>query len=159
MPYLIDGNNFIGFLAQSELKNPQSRYSLIGKLLAFQRIKKTKIFLVFDGPPDPAVVDKEFPPRRFAVFYPPYGQTADTVIRDIISRQTDRRQFFVVSSDREIKTYARKKGAKSLENKKFHKQLKETLKEFKKLRAEEKHVSPPSPLEVNLWTEIFNQKK
>ena len=38
-------------------------------------------------------------------------------------------------------------------------QLKQALKEYKKLKAEEKHVSFPSPLEVNHWMQIFNEKK
>ena len=159
MPYLIDGNNFIGFTSPSEIRNPQVRYSLIGKLLAFQRIKKTKVYLVFDGPPDPAVLEKDFPRKRFSVHYPDYGQNADTVIKDIITKQTDRRQFFVVSSDREIKTFAKQKRAKCLDNKDFNRQLKMALKEYRKLKIEEKHVSPPSPLEVFLWMELFDRKK
>lgn len=157
MPYLIDGNNFIGFISQSELWNPQSRYSLIGKLLAFQKIKKTRIYLVFDGPPDRNITEKKFPQRILTVFYPDFDQNADDVIRGIIARQTDRRQFFVVSSDREIKNFARSKGAKSLDNREFNRQLKKALKEYRKLRADEKNASLPSPLEVSFWMDIFRE--
>jgi predicted RNA-binding protein with PIN domain len=157
MPYLIDGNNFIGFISQSELWNPQSRYSLIGKLLAFQKIKKTRIYLVFDGPPDRSITEKKFPQRILTVFYPDFDQNADDVIRGIIARQTDRRQFFVVSSDREIKNFARSKGAKSLDNREFNRQLKKALKEYRKLRADEKNASLPSPLEVSFWMDIFRE--
>lgn len=159
MPYLIDGNNFIGFLSQYELQNPQSRYVLVGKLLAFQKIKNTKIFLVFDGPPDPQITERDLPENKFTVFFPSFGQTADAVIEEIINRQTDLRRFFVVSSDREIKDFARSKGAKRLDCKDFHKQLKEALKEHKKLKAETKNVSFPSPLEVNHWIDKFKKKK
>jgi predicted RNA-binding protein with PIN domain len=157
MPYLIDGNNFIGYLSKYELQDPQSRHVLVGKLLAFQKIKNTKIYLVFDGPPDPQVTERNLPEKKFAVFFPSSGQTADAVIEEIIDRQTDLRRFFVVSSDREIKDFARSKGAKKLDCKNFHKQLKETLKEFKKLKTETKNVSFPSPLEVNHWIDKFKK--
>jgi predicted RNA-binding protein with PIN domain len=159
MPYLIDGNNFIGFLAQSELQNPKSRLTLVRKLLAFQKIKNTKIYLVFDGAPDPQINGNTLPENRFFVLYPGPGQNADTVIKKIITRQTDRRRFFVVSSDREIKDFARSKRAKSVDNKEFHKELKQALKEHKKLAAEAKNISFPSPLEVKHWMEIFKKRK
>ena len=159
MPYLIDGNNFIGFIAQSELRNPQSRYTLIGRLLAFQEIKNTKIYLVFDGPPDPIITDRIFPERKFSVLYPEIGSNADAVIMDIILKQTDRRQFFVVSSDREIKDFARLNGAKKMDCKDFNRLLKTALREHKKLKANEKHVTFPSPLDVHNWMNIFKAKK
>ena len=159
MAYLIDGNNFIGFLAQSELRNPQSRYILIGRLLAFQEIKKTRIYLVFDGPPDPKITDSPLPKNKFIVLYPEIGESADGIIKTVILQQTDRRQFFVVSSDREIKNFARLNGAKKMDCKDFNRQLKSTLKEHKKLKANEKQIFSPSPLEVENWMEIFNEKK
>lgn len=159
MPYLIDGNNFIGFIALSDLRNPQSRYTLIGRLLAFQEIKNTKIYLVFDGPPDPNITDGIFPENKLSVLYPEFGQNADAVIMDVILKQTDRRQFFVVSSDREIKDFAKLNGAKKMDCKDFNRLLKSTLKEHKKLKADEKHVTFPSPLEVRNWMEIFKAKK
>jgi len=159
MPYLIDGNNFIGFIALSELRNPQSRYTLIGRLLAFQEIKNTRIYLVFDGPPDPNITDRIFPENKFSVLYPEIGRNADAVIMDIILKQTDRRQFFVVSSDREIKNFARLNGAKKMDCKDFNQLLKATLKEHKKLKADEKHFTFPSPLDVHNWMNIFKTKK
>ena len=159
MPYLIDGNNFIGYLSPFELRDPRSRYSLIGKLLAFQQIKKTKIYLVFDGPPDPQITESNLPERKLTVLFPKLGQNADAVIKEIIAKQTDLRQFFVVSSDREIKDFARHEGAKKMDCKDFHKQLKLALKEHKKIRAEEKNVSFPSPLEVHHWMDKFKRNK
>jgi len=159
MPYLIDGNNFIGFLSQYELLNPESRSVLVGKLIAFQRVKNTKVYLVFDGPPDLRITERNLPDNKFTVFFPDFNQTGDMVIKQIISRQTDLRRFFVVSSDREIKDFARSKGAKRLDCKDFYKQLKLALKEHKKLKAETKNVSFPSPLEVKHWTEKFEKDK
>jgi hypothetical protein len=65
----------------------------------------------------------------------------------------------VVSSDREIKDYARKEGAKPLTCVEFNKELKSVLKKHKKQRELEKNVDFPSPLEVDHWIDIFTTKK
>jgi predicted RNA-binding protein with PIN domain len=159
VPYLIDGNNFIGHLSSESLKDPHSRHHLISRLLNFQKVKKTRIMLVFDGPPDPDLSDKAFNGIPFSVIYPPEDQNADSVIKEIISRQTDLRQFYVVSSDREIKYNARSQGAKSLSCQEFNRQLKEALKEYRKNAEMEKHVQTPTPLEIEYLTHIFKKKK
>ena len=159
MPYLIDGNNFIGHLSSASLKDPHSRLHLISRLLHFQKVKNTRIILVFDGPPDPDLSDKTFAGIPFSVIYPEYDQNADSVIKEIISKQTDLRQFFVVSSDREIKYNARSQGAKSLSCREFNRRLKEALKEYRKNAEMEKHVRTPTPLEIEHLTDIFKQKK
>jgi len=159
MAYLIDGNNFIGQITPEGLKDPRSKYSLIIKLLAFQKVNKSKIILVFDGSPDPKILERPFPKKSFLVLYPHYEQNADMVIKDIILKQTDLRRFFVVSSDREIRNSAKAARAKCLNCQEFHRQLKKTLKEYKKIMEMEKNVSFPSPLEVDHWIEIFQKKK
>lgn len=158
MAYLIDGNNFIGHISPLDLKDPQSKYNLVSRLLIFQRIKKTKVFLVFDGPPDPNIAERDLHEKSLFVFYPSFEHNADMVIKEIISKQTDLRRFYVVSSDREIRTYAKSNGASTLNCKDFNRRLKEALKEYKKISALEKNVSEPSPLEVNHWIDIFKRK-
>jgi len=159
MPYLIDGNNLIGYLPTLEIKAPESRYELISRLIIFQKIKNTRVMVVFDGPPDPSLTQEDFRGMPFYVFYPDFGQNADDIIKKIISKETDLRRFFVVSSDREIKCHAKSKGAQSLNCQEFNKQLKRSLKKYRKNKEMEKNVEPPSPLEVKFWTKIFERKK
>ncbi len=159
MPYLIDGNNLIGYIPAYDIKDPRSRYRLIAALLIFQSIKKRRIILVFDGPPDPNITDSEFREKSFSIIYPPPEENADSVIKDVISKQTDLRNFFVVSTDHDIRKYAYMKGAKSLTCKEFSRQLNETRKEYKKLLEMEKNVTLPSPLEVDYWKKIFDTEK
>lgn len=159
MAYLIDGNNFLGYTSSYALRDPRSKYSLVLKLLLFQRLKRTRVFLVFDGTPDPNLMDEKFKKKKFSIIYPALGQNADAVIKELILKQTDRRKFFVVSSDRDIKDYAKAKGAKTLSSKEFHGQLKKILKEHRKAQELEKKAISSSPLEINLWLEVFNQKK
>ena len=158
MAYLIDGNNFIGYLSSSSLKDPQSKYILVSKLKVFQRFKKTRIILVFDGYPDLNLIGKHLRSKKFSVLFPPPDQNADQLIKDTILKQTDLRRFYVVSSDREVQWFAKSKGAKTLDCEEFSRQLVKTLKEYKTAKEEEKDVSSPSPLEINQWLQIFKDK-
>ncbi len=159
MAYLIDGSNFIGYLSPSHLKDPKTKYNLVSRLFVFQRTKKTRVLLVFDGTADLNLIGKKFQKKSFSVIFPPPDQNADGVIKEIILKQTDVRRFFVVSSDREIQNFARSKGAKFMNCKEFNKELKTALKEHKKSQELEKAVTPPSPLEINQWLNIFKTKK
>lgn len=159
MAYLIDGSNFIGYTSPSKLKDPRSKHDLVSKLLIFQRFRRTKIFLIFDGPLDLNLMTEKHQKKSFSVIYPPLGEDADMVIQKIILKQTDLRRFYVVSSDREIKSFVKEKGAKSLSCKEFDKKLKATLKEYRKLLETKKKAITLSPLEVNHWLKIFKNKK
>ncbi|UCC40996.1 MAG: NYN domain-containing protein [Candidatus Aminicenantes bacterium] len=159
MTYLIDGNNYIGFTSSFNRKDPRSKYELVSKLLVFQQLKRTRVILVFDGVPDLNLLDERFQRKNFSVVFPPSGQNADSIIKEIILKQTDLRRFFVVSSDREIKNFAKAKRAHALSSKDFDRELKTKLREYKRHLQNEKRVSSPSPLEMNQWLEIFNNKK
>jgi len=157
--YLIDGNNFIGYVSPHNLKDPLTKYRLVSKLLTFQRLKRTRVLLVFDGTPDPNLMGEKFQEKKFFIIFPPLGQNADGIIKEIISKQTDLRKFFVVSSDREIKRFAKAKGANPLSSKEFNRELQTALKEHRKSRETEKKVTSLSSLEINQWLKIFKNKK
>jgi len=159
MAYLIDGNNLLGFSFPGEHRDPENKKILIRKLLAFQRQTRSKIILIFDGRPVEDLAEMSASKDKFEIIYPAEGETADSVIKDILSRLTDSRRLFVVSSDRDIKTFAAMKGARPLTSKEFNAELKKVLKERKNAREMEKHVEPPSRLEVRLWEDVFREKK
>ena len=159
MAYLIDGNNFIGHASTFDLKDPRAKYDLVSKLFIFQRIKRTKIYLVFDGPLDPHLRTEELQKKSFSIIYPAPDENADRVIEAIISKQTDLRRFYVVSSDREIRGFAKTKGAKSLSCQEFNKELKKALRKHKKSLDSQKKDFNLSALEVNQWLKIFKDKK
>src|SRR5512137_2528320 len=137
MAYLIDGNNLLGRIAPQELRQRTGRDGLVVRLLAYQRVTRARIHLVFDGNPEPTPTDVPVNPK-FTIHYPGEGQSADDVIRDMIARQTDRRRFFVVSSDRAIRELAKKRGLDSVTSDIFARELKAALKEGKKMRELEK---------------------
>ena len=155
MPYLIDGSNLIGHLPTLELRDPKSKHNLVARLTIFQAIKKAKIILVFDGPQDPDLLGKNNQRKEFIILWPDFDESADTLIKQWIKKQTDLRHFYVVSSDREIKNFALENGAKVFDCKEFHKLLKTAFKEHKESQAMHKEDITLSPLEVDHWLEIF----
>lgn len=157
MAYLIDGNNLLGRIAPHELWERTGRDGLVVRLLAYQRVTRARIHLVFDGNPEQTPTDVVVN-AKFIIHYPGAGQSADDVIRDMISRQTDRRRFFVVSSDRAIREMAKKKGLESLTSDVFARELKTAIKEGKKRRELEKRTETPTRLEVDLWGDVFRSK-
>ena len=157
MAYLIDGNNLLGRLAPHELRERSGRDGLVLKLLAFQKVTRTRIHLVFDGNPERERTEVPVNPK-FTILHPGEGQSADDVIEDVIRRVTDRRRFFVVSSDRAVREFAKASGVTPVTSEVFAAELKAALKERKKQKELEKRVDSPSPLEVDLWDEVFKVK-
>jgi predicted RNA-binding protein with PIN domain len=158
MAYLIDGNNFLGHTVPAAYRDPQHRYELAQKLLIFQRLTRSRVILVFDGAPDPYLSDERLQSKRFTVIFPPRGVSADAIIKELLESLNDLRQFFLVSSDRELKSVGRTRGATVLTCGEFNGMLKEVLKKNKTLREFSKTTENPSPLEVRLWTDMFTKK-
>lgn len=157
MAYLIDGHNLLGFLSGSGLRDASARAALVGRLDAFQRQTRRRIVLVFDGQPGgglPARVSD-----KFAILFPPEGESADSVIKDRIARSADRRHLIVVSSDREIRAFARAHGAATLPCEAFVREMKPVLRRRREARTLEKPDGAATPLEVELWSEAFGKRR
>ena len=157
MAYLIDGNNLLGRIAPHELRERTGRDGLIVRLLAFQRVTRARIHLVFDGNPEESRTDVPVN-DKFTIHFPGAGQSADDVIRDMIEAQADRRRFFLVTSDRALRELAKKRGIEALTSDTFARELKAAIKEGKKRRELEKRTEAPSSLEIDLWDEVFRAK-
>jgi len=157
MAYLIDGNNLMGQADPYFKFDPTSRNQLIARLLLFQRITRSRIFLVFDGKPPLDEHEIKLNPK-FTVLFPEPGQPADGLIEELLSRKKDRRYFLVVSSDRGLREIARTHGARSMSTPEFLKQLKQTLKDHRQERELQKHTEDSTPLEISLWNELFRRK-
>ena len=158
MAYLIDGNNLTGYLFAPFLLDPASRKQVLELLLIFQRIKRTRLTLVFDGPPQPELekIVKGHP--KFEIIFPSPGEKADEVIIQILRQRTNKRNFWVVSSDREIRQQARQLGFKSLTSAEFAQELKKASQRHQRHLEYQKNVHLPSPLEIKHWTELFDKK-
>ncbi len=157
MAYLIDGNNLMGQADPYYKFDPASRNRLVARLLLFQKITRSRVFLVFDGSPPLDEREIKFNPK-FTVLFPEPGQPADGLIEEILSRKNDRRYFLVVSSDRRLREIARTHGARSMSTIDFLKQLKQTLKDHRQERELQKQTDDSTPLEISLWNELFKRK-
>jgi predicted RNA-binding protein with PIN domain len=132
MGYLIDGNNVLGHLFPGEIRDPRSRYALVFRLLAFQKVRRARLDLVFDGPADGDLARVHSQGKKFFVHFAAPGQSADDVIKELIVRQTDLRRFFV--------------------------ELKRALRERRAAAEMEKKTTTLSPFEIGLWLDTFRKK-
>jgi predicted RNA-binding protein with PIN domain len=159
MTTIIDGNNLLGhYYSGAGIRDAGNRAELVGKLVEFQRITRTRLILVFDGKPPEGENSLIIDPK-LTIIFPEPGESADIVIAEKILRQTDKRRFFVVSSDRAIRDLARSRGLQDIPADKFARELDRTLKKSVKREEMSKNERRPSPLEVRLWSEAFREKK
>ncbi|MFQ6082895.1 MAG: NYN domain-containing protein [Candidatus Aminicenantia bacterium] len=158
MAYLIDGNNLIGHTPNLELNNRESRYRLILRLFRFQRLKKSKVTIVFDGQPDANLAQLNFSRKKFNIIFSDITFSADSKIKEIISAKKYLKDLHVVSSDRELTNFVKSKGARVIKCSEFNKQIKKLFKEENERRKDWKEEKDLSPLEVKHWLEIFKQK-
>jgi len=156
MAYLIDGNNLIGHTSNYRLNDIRSKYGLILKLIRFQKIKKSKITIVFDGTPDISLDRLNYNPKKFSIIFSE-SVSADTKIKEILSTKKYLRDIYVVSSDRELIDFVKNKGAKVIKCSDFNKLIRKTFKETKKENS--KQEIKLTPLEVKHWSEVFKRKR
>jgi predicted RNA-binding protein with PIN domain len=159
MAYLVDGNNFLGFAFPGRHRDPENRMALVRKLLAFRKFTGSRVVLVFDGRVSDDLAALAGGEEKFRVIQPPEGDSADDVIRGLIDHQKDRRRLFVVSSDREIRSYAREAGAQPLNCRDFAAELKGALKKRKALKEMDKPEPRASAMELGLWLDVFGDKR
>jgi len=157
MAYLIDGNNLMGQADPYFRYDPGSRGKIIARLLLFQKITRSRIFLVFDGGPPLGELRFKLNPK-FTVLFPESGQSADQLMEELINQKKDRRYFLLVSSDKTLREIARSKGTRSMTTQEFLKLLNQTLKENREKRELEKEDKQSTPLEISLWDELFRKK-
>jgi predicted RNA-binding protein with PIN domain len=124
MPYIIDGNNLIGSSPDIPLEDPAARRKIIEIVRKFQENKKNSVIIVFDGEPDDAAVYRQPLTEKFTVVYPGFGDSADDEIKRILNRYNYFKDVVLVTSDRELRDYARKKGARIINSIEFHYELK-----------------------------------
>lgn len=111
---LIDGYNLIG-TAHGSLE--KARNELIRKLKEYSGVRSHRITLVFDGWKNGSLHESIAKAENLTVIYSRIAETADQVIRRIISTATT--PWIVVSSDRAISDYAAKRNFAALSSEQF----------------------------------------
>ena len=157
MPYIIDGNNLIGCSPDISLEDSNSRSEIIGIVKKFQKKKKSKIIVVFDGEPD-TFSNEENPTEKIVVKYPPIGDSADDEIKRILDGYTYFRDVVLVTSDRELKDVAKKKGARVVNSIEFYYELKRVYRATGRIELKQKRIDTElSEGEVDQWLKIFDK--
>jgi predicted RNA-binding protein with PIN domain len=157
MPYIIDGDNIIGSSPDISLEDPKARPKLIYIIRKFQENKKNNVTIVFDGMPENGV-QREDLSEKFCVRYPPPGTSADDEIKRILNGFNYFKDVIVVTSDRELRTFAKKKGAKIINSVEFYFELKRFSRVHGKKEETKKRIDTQlSDAEVEQWMKIFER--
>jgi predicted RNA-binding protein with PIN domain len=158
MAYIVDGNNLIGSAPDFSLGDPESRAKMVSLVRKFQESKNTKITVVFDGEPQGSELKNPINPK-LTVVYPRYGLTADDEIKRLLDNFQQLREVIVVTTDRELKKYAKDKGARTINSIEFYFTLKKAfLSQGKKEETLKRVNTRVSQNEVEQWLKIFRSE-
>ena len=156
MPIIIDGNNLIGSSPDISLADPNSRKKIIQLIKKYQENKNNNILVVFDGEP---FGDLHIQPisDKLTVMFPKYGSSADEEIKKLLDSYNDFRDVMLVSSDRELKTFAKRKGSKVINSIEFYFELKRLSHFFGKKEERQKRINLKlTKTEIDQWLKIFD---
>jgi predicted RNA-binding protein with PIN domain len=157
MPYIIDGNNLIGSCPDISREDPLARSKIVAFLKKYQERKRNNVIVVFDGAPENGVRREDIS-SKFSIFYPHEGSTADDEIIDILDRFNCSKDVTVVTSDRELKTLVKNKGAKAVNSIEFYFELKRISRSSGKEEEFKKRIETElSDGEVDHWLKVFDQ--
>ncbi len=150
MAYFIDGNNLIGALKKEKVGKPEARYWLVYYIKEFQKKRRSKVVLFFDGPIDYDLMGES---NNIEIIFS-VEREADILIKERINKLKYRKDLFVVTADNDLIYYAKRKGAKIIPPRKFFKYV---LKYFDKGR--EKPAKKLTKVEIKIWEDIFRKRQ
>lgn len=155
MPIVIDGNNLIGSSPDISLDDPAARKKILLLVRKYQESRNGNFIVVFDGSPE-GTYSSGAPASKFSVVYPRYGCSADDEIKEILNGYSDFRSVKLVSSDRDLKDFARGKGAKTVNSIEFYFELKKVYRLNGKKEEKLKRIhNKLSKKEVERWLKVF----
>jgi hypothetical protein len=131
MHIIIDGYNLIrqsDTLRRSErLSLEAGRLALIGRMAEYKQKKNHKITIVFDGWVSGSPEEERDRQRNINIIYSRRGEKADDVIKRMIEKSME--EIIVVSSDREIASFALRRGKTALSSPEFEMLINKTIQE------------------------------
>lgn len=138
---IIDGYNLIRQSSALSVLDDQDiqlgREALIDQLAAYKRLKRHRISVVFDGQNAPTVSTRRHRVNGIDIIFSSMGELADTVIKRMVSG--DKERALVVTSDRDIQSYASAHGANVVNSPMFEEKL--TMAGYMMLKGGEEDVS------------------
>lgn len=159
MAYLIDGNNLIGTIPEFTYDQSDSRILLVRLLYKFYKIRKQKIIVVFDGRPTNQLLKFHTEPGDFKILFARLGSNADNKIKEVMEKMDYLRNLTLVTSDRDLKDFGKKLGARTVSSYEFLKFVRRVLRKNRSLQDYGKKDVKLTPLEVEQWIKVFSRKK
>jgi uncharacterized protein len=164
MVFLIDGFNLIykfpdleGMMYRGNLN--EARSGLLEKLRDFQKIKKARIRVVFDGKKLPSSGVRSEKVGTIDIYYS-LDYSADFLIKEFIKKDPNPRMSTVVTSDKDIQFFVNRFRAKIMTSEKFAEFLNSAVEEFYSQDMPEKEDHPEvSSEEVSFWEKMFRKKR
>jgi len=151
LSYLIDGHNLIPKIDGLSLKMADDEDRLIELLQVFAQNKRKTIEVFFDRA-SPGYAGKQQKGRVRVVFVRS-GMTADQAIVQRLRQLKDRKNWTVVSSDRQVQSSAKNAGAAVLSSEAFARLLSTPP------TGREEDIKPDadrmSSTDIEVWQEIF----
>ena len=122
---IIDGYNLIRQSSTLSVLDDQDiqlgREALIDQLAAYKRLKGHRISVVFDAQNAPTISTRRHRVKGIDIIFSSVGELADTVIKRMVSAEKER--ALVVTSDRDIQSYASAHGANVVNSPVFEEKL------------------------------------
>lgn len=158
MPYIIDGNNLIGCAPDFSLGDPEARGKMVAIIRKFQESRNTKVTVVFDGEPQGS--ERHNPINsKLTVVYPRFGLSADDEIKGMLENGQHAKETVLVTTDRELKSFAKEKGVRTVNSIEFFFTLKKAFVSQGRKEETLKRVNTRvSKNEVEQWLKIFNNE-
>jgi len=163
MVLLIDGFNLIYKFPDLEEKMlrgmlDDARAGLLDRLKEFQKLKKTRIRIVFDGKKGPSLKTRSERIGTIDVYYS-LDYSADFLIKEFIKKDPNPKMTTVVTSDKDILFYVNRFSAKTMTSEKFSDFVNKTIEEHYEENLPEKEDNPTlSEEEISFWERIFSKK-
>lgn len=150
MPYIVDGNNVMGQTPGWHRDKDKSRFELLKQLAAFARLRRVRVTVAFDGPPD-----RKFPEgsafKGIQILYARRGSSADDRIVELVESSKDPRGITVVTSDRQLGLRVRQRGGSVLRSGEFRRQMESAVHSPKEPLAK----TEPAAEDLEGWLRYF----
>lgn len=163
MTLLIDGFNLIYKFPDLEEKMlrgllEEARAGLLDRMKEFQKIKKSRIRIVFDGKKRRSENVHSEKIGTIDVYYS-LDYSADFLIKEFIKKDPNPKMTTVITSDKDILFYVNRFSAKTMTSEKFADFVVKTIQEQYEEHIPEKEDNPSlSDEEISFWERIFTRK-